>query len=67
MVTSVTVRLFSVQAVKSSLRWRIKVWFGCDVTSGDGLPDSICKRCYSNLESALKLTNEISQIKYETI
>ena len=58
-------RLFSVQAVKSNLRWRVKAWFGSDVTSEDGLPDSICKRCYRKLESALKLTNEISQIKHE--
>ena len=59
-------RLFSVQAVQINLRWHVKAWFGCVVTSEDGLPDSICKRCYRKLpESALKLTNEISQIKHE--
>ena len=36
---------------------------GRTVTSEDGLPDSICKRCYRKLESTL--SNEISQIKHE--
>ena len=33
--------------------------------SGVFFPDSICKRCYTKLEFALKLTNKISQIKHE--
>lgn len=57
-------RLFSVEAVISGLRLRIKTWFGCDA-SEDGPPDSICRHCYRKLEAAQKLTNEIAQIKQE--
>ena len=58
-------RIFSVEAVRSGLRARIKTWFGCEVSSEDGLPDSICRRCYRKLEAAQKLVNEIAQIKHE--
>ena len=60
-------RIFSVEAVRSGLRARIKIWFGCEVSSEDGLPDSICRRCYRKLEAAQKLVNEIAQIKHEAI
>ena len=58
-------KIFSVEAIRSGLRSRIKVWFGCEVSSEDGLPDSICRRCYRKLEAALKLTSEIAKIKHE--
>lgn len=58
-------RILSVEAVKSSLRDRIKAWFSCDVGEDDGLPTAICKQCYRKLEAAQRLIKEFSKIKLE--